>query len=61
MEEAGSPLCARDLLMGPMKASLCCQGLSCSRNLDPCCGCSLWPVGTVGMSRGAGHSRGRDG
>ena len=56
MEKAGSPLCARDLLTGAMRASLPSLDLSGSRNLCPCCGASLWPVGAASVSRKAGHS-----
>ena len=56
MEEVRSPLCTRDLLMGAMRASLPSQDLSDSRNLCPCCGGSLWPVGAAHVSRKAGHS-----
>ena len=56
MEKVGSLLCARDLLMGATGVSLPSQDLSDSRNLCPCCGGSLWPVGAASVSRKAGHS-----
>ena len=56
MEKVGSLLCARDLLRGARRAALHSQDLSDSRNLCPCCGGSLWPVGAASVSRKAGHS-----